>query len=98
MATRLADRGLLEKALNYIERVSEVIIANPSASDQRFIDNVCRLADRLKFYDPVGDVGEDESQYGTQLETSRPDHSWLKDLRSIQNDFQVSGTFRKLLV
>ncbi|ENN72297.1 hypothetical protein YQE_11040, partial [Dendroctonus ponderosae] len=53
------------------------------------VDSVCTLADRLKFYDPVGDI-EDESSFGDALDTSRPDNSWLKDLRAVLNDNQPS--------
>ncbi|KAJ8981602.1 hypothetical protein NQ317_011881 [Molorchus minor] len=36
----------------------------------------------------LGDV-DDELQFGGILETSRPDHSWLKDLRTIQTDYEA---------
>ncbi|KAJ8927811.1 hypothetical protein NQ314_019693 [Rhamnusium bicolor] len=88
LATRLADRGLLEKALSYLEKVSAYIVNNATAVQPSFVDKVCSLADRLKFYDPVGEV-EDESEFGGILETSRPDNSWLKDLRAVQNDYQA---------
>lgn len=88
MATRLADFGLLQKALQYLELVAGRIIYNPTGLSPALVDGVCELSDRLKFYDPVGDA-EDESEFGAALETSRPDHSWLKDLRAIQNDYQV---------
>ncbi|XP_049821203.1 protein transport protein Sec16A-like isoform X4 [Aethina tumida] len=89
LATRLADRGLLEKSLAYLEKLSGYIIANPTGVPSALIDNVCNLADRLKFSDPVGDADVDETEFGANLETSRPDHSWLKELRSIQNDHQA---------
>lgn len=89
LATRLADYGLLEKSLAYLEAVSLSIIANPSLVDPSLISEVSNLADKLKFYDPVGEV-EDESEFGGILETSRLDHSWLKNLRAIQEDYQVT--------
>lgn len=88
MATRLADYGLLEKSLAYLEAVSVSIIANPGLLHPSLINKVYNLADKLKFYDPVGEV-EDESEFGGILETSRLDHSWLKNLRAIQDDYQV---------
>ncbi|KAG5880668.1 hypothetical protein JTB14_037567 [Gonioctena quinquepunctata] len=88
LSTRLADRGLLEKALAYLENIAGCIDADPASVQASLVDNVCALADRLKFCDPVGEV-EDESEFGGILETNRPDHSWLKRLRAIQNDFQT---------
>nr|CAI5859844.1 unnamed protein product [Callosobruchus analis] len=93
LASRLADYGLLEKSLNYLEKISNFITLEPSSVQQDFLDNVCELADRLKFHDPIGEeVLDDESQFvGGGLETNRPDHSWLKELRAVQEGFR-SGT------
>ncbi|XP_023012010.2 endoplasmic reticulum export factor secretory 16 isoform X2 [Leptinotarsa decemlineata] len=88
LATRLADRGLLEKSLGYLESIAGCIEADPTSVQASFVENVCMLADKLKFYDPVGDI-EDESEFGGIMETSRPDNSWLKKLRAIQGDFQT---------
>ncbi|XP_072391264.1 uncharacterized protein Sec16 isoform X2 [Diabrotica undecimpunctata] len=88
IATKLVDRGLVEKSLAYLENIASVIVANPSLVEISFVDNVYNLADRLKFYDLVGEV-EDESQFGGMLETNRPDNSWLKDLKNVQNDFHA---------
>ncbi|XP_018571551.1 uncharacterized protein LOC108911173 isoform X2 [Anoplophora glabripennis] len=87
LATRLADYGLLEKSLQYLEKISAYVVNNPASVQPSFIGKVCSLADRLKFYDPVGEM-EDESEFGGILETSRPDNSWLKDLRAVQSDYQ----------
>ncbi|XP_048517146.1 protein transport protein Sec16B [Dendroctonus ponderosae] len=89
LATRLADVGLLQKSLQYLERLAVRIIYNPVGAPPGLVDSVCTLADRLKFYDPVGDI-EDESSFGDALDTSRPDNSWLKDLRAVLNDNQPS--------
>lgn len=91
MATRLADYGLLEKSLAYLESISLSIIASPGLVHPNLVNEVYNLADKLKFYDPVGEV-EDESEFGGMLETSRLDHSWLKNLRAIQEDYQVKYT------
>lgn len=88
LATRLADVGLLQKSLQYLERLAVRMIYNPAGAPAGLMDSVCTLADRLKFYDPVGDI-EDESLLGDALESSRSDHSWLKDLRAVLNDHQV---------
>lgn len=88
LATRLADYGLLEKSLAYLESISLSIIASPGLASLSIINEVFNLADKLKFYDPVGEI-EDESEFGGMLETSRLDHSWLKNLRAIQEDYQV---------
>lgn len=84
MATRLVDRGLVEKSLAYLEKISTFIIAYPKLVQSSLVDNVYNLADRLKFYDLdlVGEA-EDESEFGG------PDSSWLKVLKSIQNGFRV---------
>ncbi|CAH1974224.1 unnamed protein product [Acanthoscelides obtectus] len=91
LSTRLADYGLLEKSLNYLEKISNFITLDPASMQQSFVDNVCELADRLKFHDPIGEeVLEDESQFGGGgLETNRPDHSWLKELRAVQDGFRT---------
>ncbi|XP_030749352.1 protein transport protein Sec16B isoform X3 [Sitophilus oryzae] len=91
LATRLADAGLLEKSLLYLERLASHIIAQPTGVSPVLIDGVCALSDKLKFHDPLGDPDEDESAFGSDLETSRPDNSWLKDLKAIQNDFQTGN-------
>lgn len=88
IATRLADRGLLENALAYLERVSMSITQNPAIAEASLIDRICTLADRLKYVDRVADP--DELSAATSPEYNRPDNTWLKDLRSIQSDFQVS--------
>nr|CAH7728124.1 unnamed protein product [Callosobruchus chinensis] len=93
LATRLADYGLLEKSLNYLEKISNFITLEPSSVQHTFVENVCELADRLKFHDPIGEeVLEDESQFGGGgLETNRPDHSWLKELRAVQEGFRTGA-------
>lgn len=83
LATRLADRGLLEKALLYLEKVSYSILQNPSLVQLSLISQVCQLADRLKYCDPV------EESFEGDLDTSRPDNSWLKDLKAIEEDYNV---------
>lgn len=80
---------MLEKALSYLEQISLKIIQNPSAAQPSLVSKVCRLADRLKFYDPVG-AEADESQINIGLDSSRLDNSWLKDINAIKNDFNVS--------
>ncbi|CAG9858230.1 unnamed protein product [Phyllotreta striolata] len=87
LATRLVDRGLVEKSLAYLEKISSFIVSNPTLVEASFVDNVYNMADKLKFNDLVGDV-EDETEFGSILETSRPDISWLKDLKAVQDDFQ----------
>ncbi|CAH1130815.1 unnamed protein product [Ceutorhynchus assimilis] len=87
LATRLADFGLLQRSLQYLELIAARIISNPNGVTPALVDGVYELSDKLKFYDLVGEA-EDESEFGGALETSRPDNSWLKDLRAIQNDYQ----------
>ncbi|XP_044262205.1 protein transport protein Sec16A isoform X2 [Tribolium madens] len=82
LSTRLADVGLLEKSLSYLEKIAIFIVKNPTSVDIGLVDDVTRLADRLKYYDPVG-VGDGD------FDTSRLDHSWLEDLKRVQNDLNV---------
>lgn len=88
MSTRLADRGLLEKSLSYLEQIADAILQNPAAVDPSLVNRVCELADRLKYHDPVGD--DDEVHFEGDFDSSRPDNSWLKDLKQIQHDFNVN--------
>ncbi|XP_050306362.1 uncharacterized protein LOC126743361 isoform X3 [Anthonomus grandis grandis] len=85
LATRLADFGLLQRSLQYLELLASGIIRNLTVFSGPVLESICELSDKLKFYDPVGDV-EDESEFGAALETSRPDKSWLKSLKDFQND------------
>lgn len=80
--------GLLEKSLAYLERLSNVIVQNPNAVQSSLINNVCKLADRLKFYD-LTDERDDAANFTTE-NYNRPDNSWLKDLISIQQSYNVS--------
>ncbi|KYB25047.1 hypothetical protein TcasGA2_TC002065 [Tribolium castaneum] len=82
LATRLADVGLLEKSLSYLEKIAIFIVKNPTSVETGLVDDVARLADRLKHYDPVG-VGDGD------FDTSRLDNSWLEDLRRVQNDLNM---------
>lgn len=84
----MADMGLLEKSLAYLERLANVIVLNPTAVQSSLIDNVCKLADRLKFYD-LTDERDDAANFATE-NYNRPDNSWLKDLIAIQQSYNVS--------
>ncbi|RZC42229.1 uncharacterized protein BDFB_009106, partial [Asbolus verrucosus] len=84
LSTRLADVGLLEKALSYLEKIANFIVKNPGAVDRSLVNDVYLLADRLKYYDPVGDGEED-----TDFDSCRLDNLWLKDLKRIQNDYNT---------
>lgn len=77
--------------MQYLELLAKRIIYNSEGVAPSLIEGVCTLADKLKFYDPVGDAEEgDELEFGAALETSRPDNSWLKDLRAIQVDCRAA--------
>ncbi|XP_017783965.1 PREDICTED: protein transport protein Sec16A isoform X2 [Nicrophorus vespilloides] len=84
LATRLADRGFLETALSYLERVSMSIIQNPANSQPTLINRVCEMANRLKYNDPVSDEDLVED-----LDVNRPDSSWLQDLKVVQNQYSL---------
>ncbi|XP_066150746.1 protein transport protein Sec16B isoform X3 [Euwallacea fornicatus] len=88
LSTRLADFGLLQRSLRYLEQLAGRIVSNPLVVSPVLLDRVCNLADKLKFCDPVDDQ-DDELEFGTALESSRPDNSWLKALRAVQADCQA---------
>lgn len=85
----MADRGLLEKALSYLEHLAIVIIQSPSIIQPSLIKSVCKLGDRLKYYD-IADDPDESANYSTDTLNNRPDNSWLKDLRLIQKEYEVS--------
>lgn len=66
-----------------------MIVQNPTAYRSSLINNACTLGDRLKYYDLVDDPDE-TLNYGNESLSSRPDKTWLKDLRTIQSDYNVS--------
>lgn len=84
MATRLADRGLLEKSLSYLEQISATVLQNPSTITSVPIDKLYELADKLKYYDPVGDADDGD------LDKTRTESSWLNQLERLHNDFTVN--------
>lgn len=84
IATRLVDHGLLEKGLQYLERTADGIIRYPSRVQASLVSRVCELSDRLKYCDPL--QAED-------LDSNRADATWLSNLKTILNDFNVSNRF-----
>lgn len=88
LASKLADRGLLEKALFYLEHLAVVITQNPSVIQPSLINSVCKLGDRLKYNDMVDDPDE-TGNFSNDSFSNRPDNSWLKDLRAIQGEYKV---------
>ncbi|KAL3278660.1 hypothetical protein HHI36_016197 [Cryptolaemus montrouzieri] len=87
LATRLADRGLLEKSLAYLEKIALYITANPSQVQCSLVNNVWNLADRLKYYDPLVAVDDDEN-CDNGLD-NKSDNLWLKNLKMVQNDINA---------
>lgn len=84
----MAERGLLQKSLAFLERTALYIINNPSNVQSSLVNNVCNLADRLKYYDPVS--LEDEDENVEQLYDNRLDNTWLKSLKMLQENVNVS--------
>lgn len=80
--------GCLEKSLAYLERLANIIIQNPTVVQSSLVNNVCKLADRLKFYD-ITDEQEDSANFADES-YNRPDNSWLKDLINIQQSYNVN--------
>lgn len=82
----MADVGLLEKALLHLEKIANFIVKHPNLVDGKLINQVTHLADRLKYYDPIGDGDGYDEDYGT----NRVDNLWLNNLRKVQNEVNVS--------
>ncbi|XP_044761083.1 protein transport protein Sec16B isoform X2 [Coccinella septempunctata] len=91
LATRLVDRGLLQKSLAYLERVALYITNNPSNVQSSLVNNVCNLADRLKYYDPVS-VEEEEEDNAEQFYDNRLDNTWLKSLKILLDNINSGRT------
>lgn len=53
LASKMADYGLMEKSLLYIEQIAVNINNDPTKYKTEFIQQVYTLGDRLKFHDPV---------------------------------------------
>lgn len=66
-----------------------MIVQNPTAFTSSLINNVCTLGDRLKYYDLIDDPDE-AVNYGNESLSNRPDKTWLKDLRTMLNEYNVS--------
>lgn len=78
----------METSLSYLEQVTGDIIKNPAITRPSLINKVYDLADRLKHYDPVVEADDNETE--VELPTNRPDNTWLKDLKTICQEYNVS--------
>lgn len=79
MAVKMADHGLLEKALLYIEQVAVNIAKEPSKYSRKFINDVYNLGDRIKYHDPIcKDSVEDAANL-----------AWLNNLAEVVSKCQV---------
>ncbi|XP_018332218.1 uncharacterized protein LOC108741774 isoform X3 [Agrilus planipennis] len=87
IATRMSDRGLLEKSLAYLERVATTILQNPVEYQPSLVASVCHLADRLKYCEPV--VVEDPDADVVDYTSTRADNTWLKNLKSVEDNYKV---------
>ena len=61
------------------------------------MEKVCQLADRLKYNDLIEDA-DDTTSVDDNLNTSRPDNSWLRDLKIFQRNMCVSKLSRGLKI
>ncbi|XP_045460644.1 protein transport protein Sec16B isoform X2 [Harmonia axyridis] len=84
LATRLASFGLLQKSLAFLERIALYITNNPSNVQSSLVNNVCNLADRLKYYDLVS--VDDEEESAEHMADNRLDNTWLKTLKTLQDN------------
>lgn len=102
IVTRLSDHGFLEQSLSYLEQFSHLVMQNPTMVDPSLMEKMCQLADRLKYNDLMGDA-DDTTSVDDNLNMSRPDNTWLRDLKIFQQNMCVSKLccdfkFRRLAV
>lgn len=83
---RLLDYGFHLKALMYLEQIYVHIQKNSSIYEASFIERVYELADKLKFYDPVM-----EKTFADTNDLQFEDQEWLKSLKTIYENYQVSN-------
>ncbi|KAK5649877.1 hypothetical protein RI129_000906 [Pyrocoelia pectoralis] len=84
LATRLADRGLLEKSLAYLEKIAVATTQNPAIAQPTLIRQVCALADKLKYCDLIEDSLEGDAECD-----NRPDNTWLKDMKTVERNYNI---------
>jgi hypothetical protein len=84
----MLDYGMQLKCLLYMEQISLRIVQQPGAFECDFIQKVCNLADRLKFYDPVMEKSYEDNYNNNALE-SIEDQKWLQDLKIILNEVSL---------
>lgn len=72
-ATRLAEHGFLQEALHYCEIISHHFQQNTDLFSIGFIDEVLKLATKLKFHDPIFIQGQGEWE-------DQNDPEWLQNL------------------
>ncbi|XP_031333554.1 uncharacterized protein LOC116163652 isoform X2 [Photinus pyralis] len=84
LATRLADRGLLDKSLAYLEKIAVAVTQNPGLAQPTLIHQVCTLGDRLKYCDIVEDALEGDTECD-----NRPDTTWLRDLKAFEKNINI---------
>ncbi|XP_055965590.1 protein transport protein Sec16B-like, partial [Sorex fumeus] len=76
-AARLADHGLASRALRYCEAVGAALLARGGAAHPVLAAELVRLAERLKFSDPLD---------------ADPEPEWLVQLRRRQGALQLPST------
>ncbi|NXI94671.1 SC16B protein, partial [Psophia crepitans] len=80
-ASRLADYGLPAQALQYCEQITTVLLGQEPASHPVLAQQVMKLAERLKFSDPLF------MEMPEQDQTLEPD--WLEQLRACCQEWEV---------
>lgn len=92
LATRMLDYGMQLKALMYLEQLAMHIQRMPSKYDAPFIEKIYRLADQLKYFDPVLDRLADDLTSDDNLggASTMEDQQWLQQLSTTLKQFNVS--------
>ena len=86
-AIRLLDYGLTGEALHYLEELALAVVKDPEAVEHEVKSNlhqICNLADRLKYLDPMYTTREGEiSEMG--------DPEWLIQFRKVTENIWSTG-------
>lgn len=91
LATRLAERGFLERALLYTERVGIAITQNPTRHSPSFAGQIVALAERLRPRDTLADIQieNDNEDSDGENNNANPNIEWISNLKSVLSDYDV---------
>lgn len=83
LATRMLDYGFHLKPLLYMEQLALHIQMNPNRYERSFIEKVYKMADKLKYYDPVLEKYLDNLNEEDSTSLSSGQLQWQQDLANL---------------